>query len=335
MSKTVVFFLLVMVTIGGAIALRSKQPNDDVEHDSLTPSRNRLVVQRGTTGFDLRNATIPENEIRAGGPPKDGIPALSTPKLVKAVEVDYLDNEDRVIGVRVGSEARAYPIRILNLHEIVNDRIGDVPIMVTYCPLCDSAAVFDRRTPIGEREFGVSGLLYNSNVLMYDRGGQPESLWSQVLGEGVSGPAAGKKLKALPMELTTWGQWKTSHTDTLVLSANTGHARNYGRNPYAGYFNTPNLIFPVRPVDQRLSAKTPILAVWTSEGKSNAHPTAGSRADASFIGEYSVGGRAYSIAFDQKTKTARVIESDEGVYWMHSFWFAWSAFHANAEIVAD
>lgn len=335
MPKKISFLIVVTAAIGVAIALRSPQPRDGVGQDSPASSRSGLVVQRGTLGFDLRNATIPQNEIRAGGPPQDGIPALSSPRFVKVDEVDYLDDEDRVIGVQIGSEARAYPIPILNLHEIVNDRIGDVPFMVTYCPLCDSAAVFDRRTPLGEREFGVSGLLYNSNVLMYDRGGQPESLWSQVLGEGVSGPAAGEKLNALPMELTTWRQWKSSHPETLVLSTKTGHARNYRRNPYAGYFNTPNLMFPVRPLDQRLPAKTPILAVWTSDGKSNAHPIAAGKADASFIGEYSVGGRSYSVAFDRNTETARIVESDEGVYWMHSFWFAWSAFHPGAEVVKD
>jgi hypothetical protein len=283
----------------------------------------------------LRKATIPRNEIRSGGPPKDGIPALSNPPLVKASEADFLDATDRVIGVEIGEETRAYPIRILNYHELVNDRIGDVPFLVAYCPLCDSAAVFDRRTPIGEREFGVSGLLYNSNVLMYDRGGQPESLWSQMLGEGVSGPAAGKKLKTLPMELTTWQKWKTRHPETRVLSAQTGHSRDYRRSPYERYFNTPNLMFPVRPLDQRLPAKTPILAVWTDDGKSNAHPIQTGNADAAFAQDYALGGHAYTVAFDPRTDTARVTASDDGVHWMHSFWFAWSAFHPETKIVTE
>lgn len=328
LKKLSLLFFAVVVT-GVAITVRSKQPSD---HFNLAPAQSngsRLVVQRQSPAFDLQNATIPRNQIRSGGPPKDGIPALSNPKFLQANEVAYLDPSDRVIGVTIDSKARAYPIRVLNLHEIVNDKIGEVPFIVTYCPLCDSAAVFDRRTPIGEREFGVSGLLYNSNILMYDRGGQPESLWSQVLGAGVSGPAAGLKLRALPMELTTWRDWKASHPETQVL------AGNYQQNPYAAYFNTPKLMFPARPLDRRLPAKTPILAVWTSDGKPNAHLTASSNTDASFTSEYSIGGLSYSVAFDRNTKTARVVQSDEGVYWMYSFWFAWSAFHPDTEIVRD
>jgi len=127
--------------------------------------------------FDLSQLSIPIGELRFPGLSKDGIPALTNPALIPADEASALPPEARVIGAVVEGEARAYPLRILNRHEIVNDRIRDVPVAVTYCPLCDSAVIFDRRTPRGEREFGVSGLLYNSNVVMYDRGGDPESLW--------------------------------------------------------------------------------------------------------------------------------------------------------------
>ena len=201
----------------------------------------------GGTGFDLSQATIPVREIQSGGPPKDGIPALSNPKLVSAAEASYLGPSDRVVGVVSGRESRAYPLAILNYHEIINDRIGELPIAVTYCPLCDSAVVFDRRTPLGEREFGVSGLLYNSNVLMYDRS-NAESLWSQIKGEGVSGPGARMKLTVLPMELTTWAAWQTRHPNTTVISSETGHRRNYRTSPYAGYFQQPNLMFPAKPI---------------------------------------------------------------------------------------
>jgi hypothetical protein len=108
-----------------------------------------------------------------------------------------------------------------------------IPVVVTYCPLCDSSEVFDRRTEIGKREFGVSGLLYNNNVLMYDRGGQPESLWSQVMASGVSGPANTKSLNALPLEVTTWKDWRSRHPDTKVVSIETGHDREYHSRPSA------------------------------------------------------------------------------------------------------
>lgn len=143
------------------------------------PPGSQFVQYRASPSFDLRNAIIPKNEIRSGGPPKDGIPALTNPAVIRAQDAAYLNAADRVAGVAIGEEARAYPLKILNYHEVVNDKLGGVPIAVTYCPLCDSVVVFDRRTEAGVREFGVSGLLYNSNVLMYDRSGRPESLWSK------------------------------------------------------------------------------------------------------------------------------------------------------------
>ena len=221
--------------------------------------------------FDLSNATIPTDQIRAGGPPKDGIPALTDPTMVPADRAGYLRPDDRVIGYAADGEARAYPLRVLNYHEIVNDRVAGTPIAVTYCPLCDSAAIFDRRTPVGLREFGVSGLLYNSNVLMYDRGGQPESLWSQVLGAGVSGPAAGKRLTALPVELTTWRDWSERYPQTSVLSAETGHPRDYRSNPYDGYLTSPGVMFPVTSTSDRLPAKQLVLGVWVGD-TSKAYP---------------------------------------------------------------
>jgi hypothetical protein len=181
-----------------------------LEKGGLLDTRPNAVQAQGGSGrratppFDLGNATVPREEIHSGGPAKDGIPALSKPKTIGAKAATYLAAGDRVIGVAIGNEARAYPIRILNFHEIVNDVLGGQPIAVTYCPLCDSAAVFDRNTPRGLREFGVSGLLYNSNVLMYDRDKRAESLWSQLKSEAVAGVQVRNRLKLLPLELTTW-----------------------------------------------------------------------------------------------------------------------------------
>lgn len=129
-----------------------------------------------------------------------------------SVEVaDYLSPSDRVIGISTGDEARAYPLAILNYHEIVNDKLGDQAFAVSYCHLCDSVSAFDRSTPAGEREFGVSGLLYNSNVLMYDRDENSESLWSQLKNESIAGERVGNQLQLLAVELTTWAEWQTVH----------------------------------------------------------------------------------------------------------------------------
>ena len=233
-------------------------------------------------------------------------------------------------GVVIDDQARAYPLKILNHHEIVNDKLGDVPIAVTYCPLCDSVAVFDRR--VGERtvEFGVSGLLYNSNVLMYDRGGQPESLWSQVGAMGVSGPAARQTLKTLPVELTTWRDWQARYPKTTVLSDQTGHRRNYQVNPYQRYFAGRNLMFPARPISNRLPMKSLVLGVW-ADGKARAYPLSAFGSDGQTL-EQQLDGKRFTLVYDEQEKTLRVASADEGIQWMYAFWFAWHAFRPQTEV---
>ena len=288
--------------------------------------------RRREPSFDLADAIVPTDEIRSGGPAKDGIPALTNPDFIGADEADYLQPTDRVIGVAWQGEARAYPLRILNYHEIVNDRVRETPIAVTYCPLCDSSVVFDRRTSVGERDFGVSGLLYNSNVLMYDRGSESDSLWSQLMATGVSGARARETLKALPLEVTTWSDWSTRHPATKVLSTRTGYQRSYSTSPYSSYFNAPNLMFPVTQTDQRLPLKTPVLGLWTDDA-SKAYPlSAFSQARLELIDE--VGGVRVTLEFNPGANSLRVVQADGHLEWMYSFWFAWYAFRPDTDLYA-
>ncbi len=202
-----------------------------------------------TPSFDTNFSHINIEEIKSGGPAKDGIPALTNPKFINVANVDYLLPDDEIIGVTIGNKAKAYPLRILDWHEIVNDNINDQPIVVTYCPLCKSALVFDRHVDGKTLEFGVSGLLWNSNVLMYDRQNDPhqESLWSQIQMKAVTGPAAEKNhsLELLASKVTTWKKWKTMHHNTEVLSLDTGFQRRYKSKAYVSYFSTDQLMFPV------------------------------------------------------------------------------------------
>lgn len=318
------------------------------EHGEAGASQNQTsdVQQRRTAGdlataqFDLSNATVPTNQIHSGGPPKDGIPALTSPKLMAAKEASYLRPTDRVIGFVAGNQARAYPLRILNYHEIVNDRVGELPVAITYCPLCDSVAAFDRRTELGVREFGVSGLLYNSNVLMYDRasgradGGRLESLWSQLKAEGISGPGANQTLDTLPVELTTWKDWLSRYPHTKVLSLQTGHQRNYERSPYADYFSRPDLMFPAQPISDALPTKEKVLGVWT-QNAARAYPLSAFSRDRTRV-EDTIGGRRIVIEFlngeNADAKSLRVAQADAGVQWMYSLWFAWHAFRPETEV---
>ena len=194
------------------------------------------------------------------------------PKFVGASAATFLKPTDSVIGVTLNDDSRAYPLAILDLHEVVNDTVGDTPIAVTYCPLCDSSVVFDRRIAGQQRELGVSGRLYNSNVLMYDRqASDTESLVSQMMARGVSGPLANVSLARLPLEVTTWQSWLERHPSSKVLSPDTGFGRKYDRSVYSHYFESPQLMFAIEPMDQRVAPKTRVLGV-AAGGHHRAYP---------------------------------------------------------------
>ena len=226
----------------------------------------------GIGGFDTSTSHISRAQIRSGGPGKDGIPALTHPRFVPASWAGYLRPSDLVIGVHLNGKTKAYPLRILIWHENANDVVGGQPVAVTYCPLCQSALVFDRRIGGTVREFGVSGLLYNSNVLLYDR--QPrsnrESLWSQIEMRAVTGPAAkeGLTMKLLPSELVPWQDWLTRFPETEVLSEETGHHRNYRGTAYASYFASDQLMFTVKKKikrPKRFKNKELLILVYADE----------------------------------------------------------------------
>jgi hypothetical protein len=234
-----------------------------------------------TYGFDLSPCLVPRAGLVAAGFPKDGIPALVRPEVFTVAEVatfsdelrrahkgKYLLDGDLVIGVLAGGTPRAYPLRIVTWHEVVNDTLGGRPIAITYNPLCDSTVVFERQIEGETLEFGVSGLLYNSNVLMYDRrpDAAGESLWSQLQFRAIAGPAAarGAELRLLPAVVVRWQDWTARYPDTTVLAPDRSRLRVY-ENTYGGYFGSDRLRFPVEPLPpagpRRL--KAPILAVRT------------------------------------------------------------------------
>lgn len=203
--------------------------------------------------------TVPLSEIRDGGPPQDGIPSIDDPAFVGAAGAAFLSDSDTVIGLEIGGTARAYPLSILVWHEIVNDMVGGVPVAVTYCPLCYTSQVFVRVVGGEAAEFGTSGKLYNSNLLMYDR--TTGSYWSQALGTAVRGELAGAQLEAVPFDLISWGDWKALHPGTDVLSTDTGHTRSYSTDPYGDYYTDPRIMFPVSNDDKRLPPKEVILGI--------------------------------------------------------------------------
>ncbi len=273
--------------------------------------------------FDVSNASIPVEKIFRGGPPRDGIPSIDNPKFVPVGKVDYLRDDDIVIGLERDSDARAYPLRILVWHEIVNDVIGDEPVTVTYCPLCGTSMVFDARVDDMRRTFGVSGLLYNSDVLMYDH--ETESLWSQIGMKAISGPDVGKELVWLPSGHMTWKAWREKHPQGHVLSTDTGHDRNYGGDAYAGYFASEATMFPVPHTRRELPNKEWVLGLII-DGEAKAYPV-DKLPDGKPVAD-SVGGNEIKVHWDAASRHPEVLDADgRDIPSVMIFWFAWQAFY--------
>jgi hypothetical protein len=197
---------------------------------------------------------VPLNEIVSGGPPRDGIPSIDNPKFISLQDANkFLQDFDLVVGLNINGDIRAYPLQILVWHEIVNDEVGGIPIAVTYCPLCFTNQVFKRTIDGGVVEFGTSGKLYNSNLVMYDR--TSESYWSQAMGQAIVGQHTSKTLERIPFDLANWGDWKQLYPDSKVLSKDTGFGRPYGADPYGDYYTSPRVLFPISHSDDRLGVK--------------------------------------------------------------------------------
>ncbi len=290
---------------------------------------NDAVASNDKNGFDLTNSLIPVDEILSGGPPRDGIPAIDKPSYLRAGEARYLKDSDLVLGMVHKGIARAYPIRILVWHEIVNTEFDGEPVVITFCPLCGTGLAFSAVMDGKPLDFGVSGLLHNSDLLMYDR--QTESLWSQIPGQAVTGKMAGKRLRRLAVVHLAWQDWRRQYPDSQVLSSNTGSNRDYSRDPYQGYTRTERLFFPVSKLDQRYSSKTWVLGL-ESNGISKVWPfpelakTRGKIVD-------TFAGQPVEIRFDAAQETASAYDADGNLLpAVRAYWFAWYGFYPDTEV---
>ena len=311
MMKTFVYFWLVLFVHCGSVGAATKN------------------------GFALSDALIPAEMILRGGPPRDGIPAIDQPQFDTPADATWLQGDDRVLGVVVGGEPRAYPIRILNWHELVNDRVGTQHFAVTYCPLCGSGVVFASNIGAGHLVFGISGLLYNSDVLLFDR--QTGSLWSQLMQQSISGPLKGTKLPTIPVTHTTWAYWRKQHPDTQVLNRKTGSKRRYSRSPYGDYDDSARLSFPVtNQAPRTYHPKERVLGVTVGDVHI-AYPFVElarrqERTRNSMI-EVEIEGHVFTLQFHIESDTA-VLFDKQGELFPATvlFWFAWFAFHPDTEV---
>ncbi len=292
---------------------------------SISFSQGKTIL-----GFKVEDPLIPFQEIKHGGPSKDGIPSIDQPNFSEASSYDYFPDEERVLGVFHNGIAKAYPIGILNWHEIVNDKFGKEKVVITYCPLCGSGISFKSSIQGKDLEFGVSGLLYNSDVLLYDRG--EESLWSQILMKAISGPYKGQELEMLHTANTTLGEWKNQYPNTLVLNHNTGFSRNYLKSPYGDYDSNTKLFFPVADTSSRYHLKELVLGL-SRNGKFRAYPFKELKKLKNGIGIDKWKGDIFEVHYNREAESAKILDSNGDIIpTVTLFWFAWYGFHPNTSV---
>lgn len=354
---TVLFSLLI---VSGLFAGGSREESTDREAESpeqAEPALSGLTTGQGQVETASQSRVLqhePESfvaNMMSGGPPPDGIPSVDEPKFVSAAESE-LDPGDPVIGLAYEGVVRAYPQRILVYHEIVNHKVGGENLAVTYCPLTATAQAFKS----GRTTLGVSGRLVNSNLVMYDR--DTGSLWPQIGGTAVAGPRKGESLEEVNVYWTTWGSWLEKHPETEVLSTETGHFRDYNRDPYGsynpagGYYTSSGTMFPVMHQGETYPAKRMVIGARNSRRAAHfdlaALRQAGVQETEHFVAVYDGAldtgyiyekqeGRSFAYA------DGSVVEADSGDEFapgelplpslvpIEGFYFAWIAFYPESE----
>jgi hypothetical protein len=361
--------LPVIATIGAAVALLaaacgggsegSQSPSATTSVGSAqgaadattTPATadDELSVSTASWKTDFSKHSVPLGEFQSGGPSKDGIPPIDAPVFTSVAEAnEWIGSGEPVIELEISNSARAYPLQILIWHEIVNDELGGIPIAVTFCPLCNTTVVFDRRLDGRVLDFGTTGNLRNSDLVMYDR--QTESWWQQFGGEAIVGELTGKRLAQLPARIVAWREFRQRHPHGEVLSRDTGHDRPYGQNPYTGYDDVDSTpFFPVANLeDDRLSPKERVVYL---EHRDAAVAVSFSLLSVRGTLEVEVGGELFELEFvpgaqsalddasivdsrEVGSTTVRSVATGDAVPFDTPFWFAVAAFRPDVEVIA-
>lgn len=336
MIKWIIIVVLLLGVGGFYLYNQSRQfklPKGDTQvletvpdNSSTNTSERQILITGGV------KHSMPLNEILSGGPPKDGIPSIDDPKFLSIAEAnEFLKDEETGTGLCVGNDCRFYPYLILVWHEIVNDTVGSQPVLITYCPLCLTGIVFERKLEGQAVEFGTSGKLWKSNLVMYNRIDDPkkESLWSQVLGEAIVGEHTGTKLKVLPSDVIRYGDWKKLHPDTKVLSKDTGTIRTYGYDPYGDYYTSNEVSFGASFNDTRLHPKEFVLGIQIG-GKYKAY-----HSEVLKVGETKDTFNDEQIFIQKKPEDeVRMFKgvNREPLPYIGGFWFSWLAVHPDTEL---
>lgn len=319
-----------LVLIAGCVQEPDKTPPEETKKLEKIPEITEMEKEEGVkmTERGVKYIVDPK-KIISGGPPKDGIPSIDNPKFVSVQEADkYVKDNELVLAIIYKGVKRVYPLQILVWHEIINDKIAGDPILITYCPLCGSGIAFERKLNGEWVEFGTSGKLYNSNLVMYDR--KTNSYWTQIDGLAIVGELTGTRLKPVSIDTVVWRDWKVAHPDSEVLSQQTGYSRPYGKDSYGSYYEDSFLFFPVEAEDDRVHPKTVIFGIEV-----NNIYKAYREADLKELKaiEDTVGGIKIKVERDN-SGIVRITNLDTGeeIVKERDFWFAWYAFHPDTNL---
>lgn len=321
-KKTIVVLASVTVLVlGGVYFINQNNVSDEaltnITNNPMTFDNVPPFLLRSFPDTDFSKANPIIENVLTGGPVKDGIPAIDSPTFVPVDSFVYSDDVQAIV-IKDGDQIKVYPYNILTWHEIVNDTANGTPIAITFCPLCGSAIVYDRRLGTGESTFGVSGALIESNMVMYDR--STETLWQQSTGEALAGELFGTTLDLYPFQLSTMKEVKATYPNALVLSEETGYVRDYARNPYSGYEENDVFIFAPSSFDERFEAKE-IMAVFRVEETVVATPWVSF--DEGMIRAGTVNGKEIQLKKDESELT--ITDSDGNSYpFYFEMWFSFA-----------
>jgi len=279
---------------------------------------------------DFTGSKVQPEDIQQGCSGQDCIPAINDPRFDTAKNVTWLNDNDTIFVLNYKGVTRAYPQKILNWHEIINDTVSGDPIIITFCPLCGSAVAYKRVVNGKVAEFGVSGKLVNNDLVMYDR--LEGNLWQQVTGVAIVGPAARRNevLQVVDIATTSWGKWKNEHSDAQVLSRDTGYSRNYSQYPYGTYEQNDQVYFGMKNLNRKLQIKTVVYGIELN-GAAKAYPK--DIVDKQQTIQDKINNIPIKI---QELPTGEIavtnLQTNKEIIPLRVFWFAWAAFHPDTQL---
>jgi len=324
-----------LITVGALVAslavmymrtYNTSSPLDEGSDTQLTSEEKNMDIKLTDKGVKY---IVDPDKIVGGGPPKDGIPSIDNPTFVSVAEADeWIEDDELVLAITYKDEKRVYPLQIMAWHEIVNDVIAGDPILITYCPLCGTGIAYERVLDGESVEFGTSGKLYNSNLVMYDR--KTDTYWSQIDGKAIVGELTGQELEPVSIDTVSWRDWKLQDNDAQVLSKETGFVRKYGDDSYGNYYEDSFLFFDVDAQDDRVHPKTVVYGIEV-DGAYKAYREDDVIDKKEIMDEI---GNIKIIVIRDDGGIVKIMNENTGeeIVKERGFWFSWYAFHPDTEL---